>query len=76
MRVDVEIVGRETFCGWVVSDASELIVIVLKIANAVFVMARVPYLFRCERPCGEGVAAFDELKTFLQRLIEGGVMSR
>jgi len=35
-----------------------------------FMIARVPYLFRRERPRGEGVTAFDELNALWQRLIK------
>ena len=65
--VDVRIV-RVAFADWIVGDVLHLGVEVAKVADAMFVVARVPDFAGRLLPRGVGVAAFDELNRLARRL--------
>ena len=69
MSVDVKIVACDASGRRVVGYVVKLIDEVGQIAEAVFVIARMPDFFLCMRARGKGVTTLDELRAFCERCV-------
>ena len=70
MRVNVEIIRRQTSSRWIVRDVAKLVVIVFQIADTVIVVSGMPDFLRCQLARSEGITTLHELHALREVLLD------